>query len=59
MIKIIETGFKEFWYTHMQVHFFSIIMDFFLACFTITALLYYDKFKKGNEIWRGSNRYVK
>lgn len=34
MIKIIVTGFKEFWYIHMQVHFFfSIIMDFFLSMF--------------------------
>lgn len=55
MIKIIVIGFKEFWYIYMQVYFFLIIMDFFLVCFIIIVLLYYDKFKKGNEIWRGLN----
>lgn len=29
MIKIIVTGFKEFWYIHMQVHFFFNNYGFF------------------------------
>lgn len=33
MIKIIVTGFKEFWYTHMQVHFFFNNYGFFLSMF--------------------------
>lgn len=33
MIKTIVTGFKEFWYTHMQVHFFFNNYGFFLSMF--------------------------